>query len=151
MCTILVEDEGGLRLPALTTLTEKFQGMADIRKSVSLFDLPLHFFHGTRINHQSHASAFSADNVVVMLPRVDQLVVTAGTIQIHFLGDLQVLQNRHDSKDSGIVRRTGISSGSRLDLFEGEGFLSSKQGIDYLNTVLGNPHAILSQKINDRF
>ena len=71
MCTILVEDEGGLRLPALTTLTEKFQGMADIRKTVSLFDLSLHFLHRTRIDHDSDATAFGANDMIEVLLRID--------------------------------------------------------------------------------
>jgi hypothetical protein len=42
--------------------------------------------------------------MVVMFLRVDQLVVAAGTVEIHFLGDLEVLQNGHHPEDRGVIR-----------------------------------------------
>jgi hypothetical protein len=58
-------------LPAFPTLPEEFERMADLRKTVLLFDFALNSFHRTRINHESHASAFSADDMVVVLLRID--------------------------------------------------------------------------------
>jgi hypothetical protein len=57
--------------------------------------------------------------MVVMFLRINQLVVATGTVQIHFLGDLEVLQNVHHPKDGGIIRGSSVGSDSRLDFVQG--------------------------------
>jgi hypothetical protein len=85
-----------------------------------------------------------------MFLRINQLVVAAGTVQIHFLGDLEVLQNGHHPKDCGIIRGSSVGSGSRLDFVQGKRFLGVQQGIDDLDAILGDPHTIRSQELNNR-
>ena len=58
-------------LPTLPTLPEKFQRMANLGKPVLLFDLALNSLYWTRIDHDSHPSAFGADDMVAMALRVD--------------------------------------------------------------------------------
>ena len=85
-----------------------------------------------------------------MLLRVDKLVVTAGTIQIHFLGDLEIFQNRHYPEDGGVIRRTRSGPGSRLDFIQRKRFLGAEQGVDDLDAILGDPHAIRSKELENR-
>src|SRR5271165_4874922 len=113
--------------------------MADFRKPVLLFDLALNFLHRTRIDHDSHPSALSADDMVVMALRVNQLVVAAGTVQVYFLGDLQALQERHHPKYRRIIWCFSADFGSCLNFVERKRFLRSKQRVKNLEAILANP------------
>jgi hypothetical protein len=85
-----------------------------------------------------------------MFLRINQLVVAAGTVQIHFLGDLEIFQNRHYPKDGGVIRRTRSGTGSRLDFIQRKRFLGAEQGVDDLDAILGNPHAVRSKELENR-
>jgi hypothetical protein len=88
--------------------------------------------------------------MVVMLLRINQLVEAAGTVQIHFLGDLEAFQNGHHPEDRGVIRGSRIGSASRLDFLQGKRFLGAKQGVDDLDAIFGDPHTIRSQELNNR-
>src|SRR5271165_4392879 len=124
--------------------------MADFRKPVLLFDLALNFLHRTRIDHDSHPSALSADDMVVMALRVNQLVVAAGTVLVYFLVDLQALQERHHPKYRRIIWCFSADFGSRLNFVERKRFLRSKQRVKNLEAILGNPHTVRSQELDNR-
>src|SRR5580692_9150341 len=117
--------DAGRFLPTIPTLPEKFERMADLRKPVLLFDLALNSLYRTRIDHDSHPSTFSADDMVVMALRVDQPVVAAGTVQGYLLSDLQALQEGHHPKHRGIIWCVSVDFGSRLNFIERKRFLRS--------------------------
>jgi hypothetical protein len=63
-------------LPALRAFPEKLERMPDIGKAVALSDRLFHFLDRTRVHHQSHSAALGANQVIVVLLRVQQLEVT---------------------------------------------------------------------------
>jgi hypothetical protein len=85
-----------------------------------------------------------------MFLRIDEFVVAAGPVQIHFLGNLEALQNGHYPEDRGVIRGSRIRSGSRLDFVQRERSLGLKQGVDDLDAILGDPHTIGSQELDNR-
>jgi hypothetical protein len=62
-------------LPALRAFPEKLERMPDIGKTVALSDRLFHFLDRTRVHHQSHSAALGANQVIVVLLRVQQLEV----------------------------------------------------------------------------
>jgi hypothetical protein len=85
-----------------------------------------------------------------MLLRINELVVAAGTVQIHFLGDLEIFQNGHHPEDRGVIRGSRVGSGSRLNFVQRKRFLGPQQGVDDLDAIFGDPHTIRSQELNNR-
>ena len=65
-----------LPLPAFRAFAEKLERMPDIGKAVALSDRLFHFLDRTRVHHQSHSAALGANQVIVVLLRVQQLEVT---------------------------------------------------------------------------
>ena len=63
-------------LPALRAFPEKLERMPHIGKAVALSDRLFHFLDRTRVHHQSHSAALGANQVIVVLLRVQQLEVT---------------------------------------------------------------------------
>ena len=72
-------------LLALPTFSKELKRVANFRVPVAFFDLALNFLYRTGINHHGDISAFGANNMIVVLLRIEKFVVTARPVQMNLL------------------------------------------------------------------
>jgi hypothetical protein len=92
--------------------------MPEVSKSVAFPDGLFDFLYRARIHHQSHPAALSANQVIIMLSRIQQLEVATRPVQMNPLRNVLLLQHCHHAEDSGIVRGDAFSYGAMLNLVE---------------------------------
>ena len=91
-------------LSAPPTFSKELERMANLRVPVLLLNLAFKLFNRTGINHYCDVSTFGTDYMIVVLPWIEKFVVTARSIQMYFLGDLQTLKKGHDTEHCRVVR-----------------------------------------------
>jgi hypothetical protein len=112
-------------------------------------DLTLNFLDRAGINHHGDISTFRTNNMIVVLLRIEQFVVTARPVQMDFLSDLQTLKKSHYAKHRGVVRSGSLQTCSGLNFIERERLFRLKQGVQNLGPIFRDSHAMLSQQIDN--
>jgi hypothetical protein len=138
------------QLSALTALSEILERVTDIGVPVPLFNFTLYSFDGTGIDDKCHASTFGTYDVVVVSPWIHEFVVATGAIQIDFLCDTEVLQDRHYAKNRRVIRFLNALARPELDFVKRKRSFGFEHRLEDLDAILCNAHPMPPQEIDDR-
>lgn len=99
---------------------------------------------------QHDVGAFFANEVIVVFMGIPEFVVAAGTLEIHFVNQMQFLHQQNHPEYRGIV---GLGSGKShralLDFLERHGLLRCKETLEDASTVFGDSQSLFAQGLGD--
>lgn len=143
-----MESRRFLRAPGANT--KKLQGMAQIGKTIFFCELLFCVAYRAGDIDQHDVSAFFANEVIVVFMGIPEFVVAAGTLEIHFVNQMQFLHQQNHPEYGGIVRLGSRKSHrTLLDFLERHGFLRCKETLEDTSTVFGDSQTLFAQRLGD--
>lgn len=137
---------GARSLWTRTTDAEKFQRVAQIPEPILLRDFFLRVTDGAGDVDEHDLTTPATDKMIVVFPGVTDLVVAAGSLQIHFVHEVEFFQEKDHSEDRGIIRlRPLMGRCRRLDFLQSHRPAGIKKRLDDASPGAGDSQALLSE------